>query len=40
LLPGQKYQEKQQINTFFDQLFERIRAVPGVEESEASIRFR
>jgi len=31
LLPGQKYRERQQINTFFDQLFERIRAVPGVE---------
>lgn len=31
LLPAQKYREKQQINTFFDQLFERIRAVPGVE---------
>jgi putative ABC transport system permease protein len=31
LLPSQKYREKQQINNFFDQLFERIRAVPGVD---------
>ncbi|HXU36486.1 MAG TPA: ABC transporter permease [Blastocatellia bacterium] len=31
LLPAQKYRENQQINTFFDQLFERIRAVPGVD---------
>jgi putative ABC transport system permease protein len=30
-LPSRKYREKQQINTFFDQLFERVRAVPGVE---------
>jgi putative ABC transport system permease protein len=29
-LPRQKYREEQQANVFFDQLFERVRAVPGV----------
>ncbi len=30
-LPRQKYKEKLQANVFFDQLFQRLRAVPGVE---------
>jgi putative ABC transport system permease protein len=29
-LPRQKYKEDQQANVFFDQLFQRLRAVPGV----------
>jgi putative ABC transport system permease protein len=30
-LPRQKYKEKQQANVFFDQLFQRLNTVPGVE---------
>ena len=30
-LPRQKYKEQQQANVFFNQLFQRLRAVPGVE---------
>ncbi len=30
-LPRQKYKEEQQANVFFDQLFQRLRTVPGVE---------
>ena len=31
-LPQQKYRENKQINSFFDQLFARVRSVPGVVE--------
>jgi putative ABC transport system permease protein len=30
-LPSQKYNDSQKANLFFDQLFERVKAVPGVE---------